>query len=460
MKTIFILLLLSVLSTNGGIAQTGWFPLTDTSSIKWQGIHFFDEENGIAVGNKFTVNSTATMISTQNGGLDWETIPLPDSLFFSQRMLFTSRDTGFIVGDTHNGDKKYNTAIYRTVDGGKTWMKPIQPIIRGMIRSISSSGNGVIYAGGYYVVEEFKNGGTIINYLILKTTDYGESWNAINAQFYDFNATDTFSPKKDDIYSISFRDSLNGLAITLYDGYSLYFQTTDGGYNWYRKYESLRQSGVGLHYLGENIWLMGAKFRIYRSTDNAVSWSEVGFRGTNAESFSFFNGSFGMSVPGYRMFQGNEQIQRTYDSGKTWEIADYGIPLHHEMGAISVVSSTVAYCAGVICRDGYFEGCKGIIYKTIDGGGPANNPTGVVEFIEGGRNFTVYPNPTTSTLQLTYKVSNQEQRLVVSDLLGKIVLSTTLSPETTETTLNLSELPAGTYFCRLRGEVRVVVVVR
>ncbi|MCC7436995.1 MAG: T9SS type A sorting domain-containing protein, partial [Armatimonadetes bacterium] len=214
------------------------------------------------------------------------------------------------------------------------------------------------------------------------------------------------------------------------------------------------------YYLGENIWLMGAKFAIYRSVDNAVSWSEVGFPRSNAESFSFFNGSFGMSVPGYRMFQGNERIQRTYDSGKTWEIADYGIPLHHEMGAISVVSPRVAYCAGVTCRDGYVKGCKGIIYKTIDGGGPANNPTGVVEFAEWGSNFTVFPNPTTSTLQLTYQLSSQEQRLVVSDLLGSVVRSTTALPGSTHTTLNLRDLPAGTYFCRLGEDVRTFVLVR
>ena len=48
----------------------------------------------------------------------------------------------------------------------------------------------------------------------------------------------------------------------------------------------------------------------------------------------------------------------------------------------------------------------------------------------------------------------------MSDLLGKVVLSTTLPAETTEATLNLSELPAGTYFCRLGGEVRVMVVAR
>ncbi|MCC7439540.1 MAG: T9SS type A sorting domain-containing protein [Armatimonadetes bacterium] len=83
-----------------------------------------------------------------------------------------------------------------------------------------------------------------------------------------------------------------------------------------------------------------------------------------------------------------------------------------------------------------------------------------VERSEADHEFTVFPNPTTSTLKLTYNLSSQEQRLVVSDLLGSVVLSTTASPGSTHTTLHLRDLPAGTYFCRLGEEVRTFVVIQ
>lgn len=87
-------------------------------------------------------------------------------------------------------------------------------------------------------------------------------------------------------------------------------------------------------------------------------------------------------------------------------------------------------------------------------------PTGVIEFAEGRKSFAVFPNPTTSTLKLTYELSSQDQQLVVSDLLGNMVLETTFPAGTTETTLNFTELPTGTYFCRLGKESRAFVVVR
>jgi len=447
MKTIYIILLLSLISANRVIAQTGWFPLTDSApSTLWRGIYFFNEQYGYVVGNKFIDNSFNNYLFkvTTNGGTNWQSVPFPDSLAYLQSILFRSYDTGFVVGSYYDADTNSMCAIYKTTNNGKTWKRSKIDRIPGLIYKISFPNDSIGYACGYSKTAHPH----VIQPLILKTVDYGETWEKVDALWYDDS---TYQYIKDYVFEISFIDPLTGYAILSIDGYSVYFITENGGKLWKTTEFGLKSSGNCFYRINDSTWLIGAKFRIYRTTDRGTTWTSAGVPSGNSAAMSFYNNTFGMSVPGSRVyFQGYNRIQRTYDSGKTWEIADSGIN-YIGLSAISVASPTVAYCAGL----------GGSIYKTIDGGGPTIIiPSTDVEFAEGGKSFTVVPNPATSAIKLTYEASRQEQQLVVSDLLGNMVQEATLPAGTTETTLNLSQLPTGTYICRLGKESRVVVVVR
>ncbi|KXK57215.1 MAG: hemagluttinin repeat-containing protein [Chlorobi bacterium OLB7] len=384
---------------------------------------------------------------TTDGGTNWQSVPFPDSLAYLRSILFRSYDTGFVAGAYYDADTNVICAIYKTTNNGKTWKKSQINNIPGLIYKISFPNDSIGYACGYASTSHPH----ITKPLILKTIDYGETWEKVDELWYDDDST--YQYIKDYVFEISFMDSITGYAILSMNNYSIYFTTKNGGKLWkVEKFKDVKQSGRCFYRMNDSVWLIGGRNQIYRTTNRGITWTLTGVPNGNSAAMSFYNNEFGISVPGsYVYFQGYNRIQRTYDSGKTWEFADSGIR-YIQLAAISVASPTVAYCAGLYGR----------IYKTIDGGGPAMiiTPTGVIEFAEGRKSFAVFPNPTTSTLKLTYELSSQDQQLVVSDLLGNMVLETTFPAGTTETTLNFTELPTGTYFCRLGKESRAFVVVR
>jgi Secretion system C-terminal sorting domain len=61
----------------------------------------------------------------------------------------------------------------------------------------------------------------------------------------------------------------------------------------------------------------------------------------------------------------------------------------------------------------------------------------------------IYPNPAQDQLSVTYTQREHPLRLVLYDVLGKAVLSETLAPNTTATTVLLEGLVSGLYTCKL-----------
>lgn len=64
-------------------------------------------------------------------------------------------------------------------------------------------------------------------------------------------------------------------------------------------------------------------------------------------------------------------------------------------------------------------------------------------------NFSVYPNPASTQLTLAYELANVEQaHFELLDVTGRIMLTMTLSPNTTSTSINISKLTRGVYLYR------------
>lgn len=79
------------------------------------------------------------------------------------------------------------------------------------------------------------------------------------------------------------------------------------------------------------------------------------------------------------------------------------------------------------------------------------SPTGFGE--QEGRTLTLFPNPTNGQFQVTGLLSGEQ--ITVTDLLGRIILHTTATEESTS--LNLSQHPSGVYFVKVGARTAKLV---
>ena len=78
-------------------------------------------------------------------------------------------------------------------------------------------------------------------------------------------------------------------------------------------------------------------------------------------------------------------------------------------------------------------------------------PTGINEHFENF--FSTYPNPAINELNVKLKSGNQSAEIQLVNTLGVIVLSKNMDNKATET-LNVSELPKGIYFIKIKSDTR------
>ncbi|WP_268033263.1 YCF48-related protein [Algoriphagus sp. PAP.12] len=173
--------------------------------------------------------------------------------------------------------------------------------------------------------------------LLIKTSDYGQSWQELPIEF------------EGRIQGLQFEDADSGIAV---GENSLILQTQDGGASW----NSISLSGdfnwKDIAYNGNAKWLMvGKSGDIYQSIDDGSSWQKVE-SGVNEglNSINFLNQD--------TVYSSGEKgtILRSYNGGDTWEKLNSGIST--DLNDIQFSSDLIGYAVG--------EG--GIAIKTVDGG--------------------------------------------------------------------------------------------
>lgn len=138
-------------TTNSGMNWIQQEPPPATNTPPLYGMHFFDTETGMAVGNG------GMIFRTSNGGANWTTQGFPNqSALYS--VTFTSPSTGYIGADN---------SIYKTTNGGANW-------------NVSLNSFGTAFQSVYFLNEN--TGHAAGGNKIFKTTNAGVNWSSIEIQ--------------------------------------------------------------------------------------------------------------------------------------------------------------------------------------------------------------------------------------------------------------------------------------
>lgn len=276
---------------------------------------------------------------TSDGGQTWLRIPISLNNGF-YRISFFDQKTGVAI----QFESEKTTAIYRTVDAGQTWTK-VNTIDaqygEHLVDLALTSPNDAFVVGegemGRGYVAQLSNGGRTLQVREDLPADFTQQSNALGV----------------------FGDGTGHLWIV---GKELVLHSADGGKTWENQYVNTTPridmgiSGTALP--GGRAWIAAANFEIYKTVDYGKHWARalttVDQGDINFRSISFFSSRQGCAV-------GNSSfIYCTNDGGVTWSKAKVfktflnGSPFNSKL---LLFSSSRGWAS-----------VNGGLYKTEDGG--------------------------------------------------------------------------------------------
>ncbi|MBI3193336.1 MAG: T9SS type A sorting domain-containing protein, partial [Ignavibacteriae bacterium] len=183
---------LMMMTEDGG---ENWSPLDPGAQGELRDVHFTTPLDGFAIGDN------GTLLRTTDGGDIWtQAIDQFNGILYS--IMFPDYYTGYACGVDYTNTP--TRVLYRTNDGGQSWF-PVQ----------EASGSGIFY-DVFFI--DWKTGFcTMDNGNILKTTDYGYTWEEIQ------------TGRQNPLFSCYFADARRGWAC---GAMGTVLSTTDGGTTW------------------------------------------------------------------------------------------------------------------------------------------------------------------------------------------------------------------------------------
>ncbi len=230
-----------ILHTVDGGRMWAQQPIATTDSIN--DLYFRDKEDGyILAGNR--------IFSTSDSGTTWREVfsflpqtfdgALPE--LYSVR--FVNKKKGWVVGSVSRNDTIVDSLVLYTTDGGMSWQRQRVPT-RGELIHLDFAGDKrgwIVGASG----------------VILHTRDGGETW---TKQPSDTNAT---------LYHVDFRNDRVGWTV---GERGTILRTTDGGDSWFAINVPLRSTLLSVKFANEEDgWIVGRGGVILRSEDGGKTW--------------------------------------------------------------------------------------------------------------------------------------------------------------------------------------------
>jgi len=378
------------------------------SGDKLSCVHFFDYNNGWAVGGRLFVG--ALILKTTDGGINWnDNLTIPGTVNWFESVYFTEENTGWVVGG--------GGVMMHTTNAGNTWDTVTVPTDSYLhqIQFIDSDYGWVVGT------EDNLTGG-----IILRTTDGGTNWERI-----DISAGNLF-------FSVCFLNQDLGWGVG-----SEIQKTTDGGLNWVTINDSTR--GGSSYFADElNGWAVGASDLgpygfIHKTTDGGYNWSSIsGVDIPGLMDVYFFDKNIGWAVGNHS----SSAIIKTTNGGNDW--------FHQESGQVNsllsvfIIDSVTGWAAG-----------SGSILKTTNGGVTFIEEEEIDEIPTKYSLSNNFPNPFNPSTKIKYSVPQSSNVVIkVFDILGSEI-ETLVNEEkptgTYEITCYAENLPSGIYFYRLQA---------
>jgi len=363
-------------TTDGGDSWNAQIPATNTcagvasygSGCNLNGVFFRDSSNGFVVGDY------GTIWRTSNGGANWTAQALPGALLYAQLrgVHFQTATDAVAIGAgyafwTNNGGTTWNQAtgistsvsldavqmvdattgytvgsssyIYKTIDGGHTWIQQTTPAGLG--------GNEITSI--HFI--DANNGFGIAGSKLIRTTNGGANWEAATTDLSGWFNSLTISG--------------NTVVVT---GTSGVIVKRDAGTNWTDPINTVA-AGMTAASSGTTSQLIASKFpggsntgfaagaagAIVKTTDTGATWTlKAGANARNYSSASFVDSNTGWMV------SREGAIVKTTDGGLTWTDDNSGIPTTAKLQSVHFLDSSTGFAAG-------YSGSKGVIYKYNSG---------------------------------------------------------------------------------------------
>lgn len=198
-----------------------------STSKPLRSIYFIDEYFGWALGDNGLWRTTDGGENWVHGGINGKSLFVID------------KNTGWLVKETFN---MYSDAIFKTTDGGFTWLP----------KSTQS---------GLYIYFNDSNSGWVVgkNGSIIKSTDGGESWITKS------------SGTTNDLNSIKFFDSNLGICV---GNAGTVLLSIDGGETWVSQNVGTAEELTSVGFTNSNtVWITGSNGTILNTTDLGNNWT-------------------------------------------------------------------------------------------------------------------------------------------------------------------------------------------
>ncbi len=290
-KKVILFSLITLCAASFLRAQTAWKAAKSGGANDLVAVFFTSSERGFVAGDKgfFTF--------TTDGGKSWrkQFIQTEDDI---NEIYFRNNDNGYVVA----GKK-----MFLTDDGGRSW-REIRIYKPGDFRNLTPEFLSIRYADkkrGLIVGSLLDREGDVVDSLLMRTDDGGETWTRI------------LVPSKTELYHLDFVDSSRGWIV---GDKGLILVTYDGGVNWQIQKSGTNKALYNVDFRdSDEGYAVGAKGAILRTSNGGEIWETVktNFPGT------FLRVDFADDKNGWIVGYGGT-VLRSSDKGRSWIKQDSG----------------------------------------------------------------------------------------------------------------------------------------